>query len=426
MDESCCCGYAFAYQTVLDERQASVAVELRYRVPAGADEPMQAANVIIGAFIHSGLDDLLRHRRAHVPVSAALLASALPSLLPADHVVLEVDAGLRGDAAALAACRALKARGFRFAWRDFERGQADGLGEWLALMDIVKLDVRHLREADYAAALAMLRQWPVRLQASRVERHGDFELARLCGCSLFQGYHFVHVAEAVGERADPDKLAVLELLDKLAIDADDPVLEAVFRDSPRLALHLLRLVNSSAFALHARIGSLKHAFAILGRRELARWLHILLFALGDGDGRPTPLLELALRRARFIEYVLGYRTHAAHSQLQDEGYLTGILSLADALLGWPMAKVAQRLPLADEVKAALLDRAGPLGELLTLCEKLEAADFDAAEEIGAHLQLTPAAVMHSQNVALVWANFITHPAAIEEAAPDAAPADRAG
>jgi EAL and modified HD-GYP domain-containing signal transduction protein len=411
--------YAFAYQTVLDERQASVAVELRYRVPTGADDPAQVANVIIGAFIHSGLDDLLRHRRVHVPVGAPLLASILPTLLPADHVVFEVDAGLLGNAAALAACRTLKAHGFQLAWRDFPGADNNGLGEWLALMDIIKLDARRLREPDSAATLAALRQWPARLQASGVERRVDFDLARQCGFSLFQGYYFAHVAEIAGERADPDKLAVLELLDKLLIDADDPVLEAIFKNSPRLGLHLLQLVNSSTFALRTRIRSLKHAFTILGRQELSRWLHVLLFALGDGEGGPTPLLELALRRARFMEYIPRYRTHATHTLLQDEAYLTGILSLADVLLGWPMEKVAERLHLANDVKAALLSRAGPLGDLLALCEKLEQADFDAVEEIADRLQLTPEAVMHSQNVALVWSNQIA--ASGGEAAPEDGP-----
>ncbi|MEW6165774.1 MAG: HDOD domain-containing protein [Pseudomonadota bacterium] len=403
--------YAFAYQPVLDERQASVAIELRYRPPTLAAGPMQLANVIIGAFIHSGLDDLLRHRHAHVPVTAGLLASELPTLLPARRVVFELDDDAMGGPGALAACRALKARGFGLAWRCCPATDVAGAGEWLALMDIVKLDVRHLREGGWLDALTRLRQWPLRLQASHVERREDFDLARRNGFALFQGYYFAQATEIAGARADPDKLAVLDLLDKLAADVDDPVIEAVFKDSPRLTLHLLRLVNSSAFALHTTIRSLKHAFAILGRRELARWLQILLFAL-DGDGeRASPLMELALRRARFMEYILRYRTHATSSLLQDESYLTGILSLADALMGWPLAKVVERLHVADEVKAALLERAGPLGRLLDLCEALEAADFDRVSAVAATLQLTEEAVMHSQSMALAWANRIGDPPA---------------
>jgi EAL and modified HD-GYP domain-containing signal transduction protein len=414
--------YAFAYQPVLDERQASVAVELRYRLPpdtAQAD-PMQVANVIIGAFIHSGLDDLLRHRRAHVLANAALLASSLPTLLPADHIVFELDADVAEDAGALAACRALKQRGFSFAWRacDFD---ADVPAEWLALMDIVKFNVRHLGQPGFAARLSRLRQGPVRLQACHVERREDFDLARHQGFTLFQGYYFAHPTEIAGTRSDPDMLAVLDLLDKLAADADDPVIEAIFKDSPRLTLHLLRLVNSSAFAAHPPIRSLKHAFAILGRQQLERWLHVLLFALDGSDGAASPLMELALRRARFMEYILRYRTHATGSLLQDESYLTGILSLADALMNWPLAKVVERLHVADEVKAALLERAGPLGKLLRLAESLEAADFETIEAVAAELQLTPEAVMQSQNVAMVWAHGIVEPGA-EDGTEDGAPA----
>lgn len=415
--------YAFAYQPVLDERQASVAVELRYRLPpdSAQADPMQVANVIIGAFIHSGLDDLLRHRRAHVPANAALLASSLPTLLPADHIVFELDAEVAGDAGALAACRALKQRGFNLAWRACDFADTDVPAEWLALMDIVKFDVRHLNDAGFAARLARLRQSPVRLQACHVERREDFDLARRHGFTLFQGYYFAHPTEIAGARSDPDMLAVIDLLEKLAADADDPVIEAIFKDSPRLTLHLLRLVNSSAFALHPPIRSLKHAFAILGRRPLERWLHVLLFALDDSDGRSSPLMELALRRARFMEYILRYRTHATSSLLQDESYLTGILSLADVLMNWPLAKVVERLHVADEVKAALLERTGPLGKLLTLCESLERVDFETSEAIMAELHLTLEEVMQSQNVAMVWAHGIVEPGA-EDGTEDGAPA----
>lgn len=417
--------YAFVYQPVLDERQASVAVELHYRLPPGVAQadPMLVANVIFGAFIHSGLDDLLRHRRVHVPANRALLASSLPLLLPADHVVFELDEDVTGDAEALAVCRTLKAQGFSFAWRDSAVLAIPGT--WLELVDILKLDMRHVRASNFVSQLAALQQCPARLQACHVNRHEDFELARRSGFKLFQGYYFTHPQVVSGDRPDPDKLAVLDLLDKLAADADDPIIEAIFKDSPRLTLHLLRLVNSSAFSLHPPIRSLKHAFAILGRRPLERWLHILLFALDSTDGQASPLMELALRRARFMEYILRYRTHATSSLLQDESYLTGILSLADALMDWPMAKVVERLHVVQEVKVALLERRGPLGRLLQLCESLEAADFDGVETLAAQLQLSPEAVMHSQNVAMVWAHGMVEPRedapALEE--PDGDPLD---
>jgi EAL and modified HD-GYP domain-containing signal transduction protein len=225
------------------------------------------------------------------------------------------------------------------------------------------------------------------------------------GVSLFQGYHFARPASLGVQRADPRKLAVLDLIAKLSGDEDDPVIEESFKSNPALALELLKLVNSAAYSLKTRIRSIKHAFAILGRKQLARWMQVLLFA-SDGDAAPSPLMELALRRARFMEFVLTYRTHQGSTVLQDEAYMTGLLSLVDVLLGWPMDACIKHLNLADEIGAALLQREGTLGHLIDLCEALEAANFEAALPIAEALHLPLESVMTAQNVALGYSENV--------------------
>lgn len=411
--------YAFACQPVLNGAGASVAVELLYsdRPLANGvrpdDEAEAAANAVLSAFVHdSELDQLLRQRRAFLPVSAALLGSDLLNQLPADRFALEVS---RDTALALAErCRELRASGYRFVLdlsREADLPSITNLGEVLSLADVVRF---HADQAQPCAALVDT-VWGqgAQLYASSVDTPESYEALQQQGFHLFQGYHFAKPVVVEGQRADPQKLAVLDLLSKLMADADDKELEESFKMDPLLSVHLLRLVNSSAFAMPTPIRSLKHACAVLGRKSLRRWLQVLLYVL-HGDGKSSPLMELALRRARFMEFVLTYRTHQTHSLLQDEAYMVGLLSLADVLMGWKMEQVVERLPLAEELRVALLRRDRPLGQLINLCEALENGDFEKVEVIAESVQISIEGVMTAQQEAIAWALNVANGASGDE------------
>lgn len=62
-----------------------------------------------------------------------------------------------------------------------------------------------------------------------------------------------------------------------------------------LTVNLLRLTNSVASGVRTRITSLRHAITVLGRRQLQRWLQLLLFA---GQQRQAGANLLLLQLAR--------------------------------------------------------------------------------------------------------------------------------
>jgi hypothetical protein len=55
-------------------------------------------------------------------------------------------------------------------------------------------------------------------------------------------------------------------------------------------------------------------------------------------------------------------------------FTVGLFSLADALLDAPMDDVLETLPFSDEIRAALLRREGPKGELLSTVTAYEQGD----------------------------------------------------
>jgi EAL and modified HD-GYP domain-containing signal transduction protein len=60
--------------------------------------------------------------------------------------------------------------------------------------------------------------------------------------------------------------------------------------------------------------------------------------------------------------------------MADRAFTVGIMSLSDALFSVPMTEIMARVEVADDVRAALLDRQGEFGIMLDIAELLETAE----------------------------------------------------
>jgi len=69
--------------------------------------------------------------------------------------------------------------------------------------------------------------------------------------------------------------------------------------------------------------------------------------------------------------------------------------------------VVETLGLADDIRAALLERSGPIGQLLRLAQALESDDDSIVREyIAANASRAALTINYSQGQALLWANKI--------------------
>jgi c-di-GMP phosphodiesterase len=202
----------------------------------------------------------------------------------------------------------------------------------------------------------------------------DTERFQACENAGFSWFGGDYVLDSVP--ADDDgtsRRRMMTMLALLARDADSPELEHQLKQDPALSYHLLKLVNSAAFTSGVPITSFGQAISRIGRRQLQRWLQLLLYARQDPDGPPNLLLPLAAMRGGVLEALC--KEEGGDRDAQDQAFMTGVFSLLDRLFRTPMADLLPDLHLPDDVAAALLAREGRLGQRLVLAE---AKNADAA------------------------------------------------
>jgi EAL and modified HD-GYP domain-containing signal transduction protein len=164
----------------------------------------------------------------------------------------------------------------------------------------------------------------------------------------------------------------LKLLQLVATDADTCEIEAIFRQDPVLAYHLLRLVNSLGVGVGRTISSFAQAILILGRQQLKRWLNLMLFAASRDDYRSAMLLARVAVRARTMELLA--KAGGLDRSGQDQAFMAGMFSLLGILFGLPLAGILNPLHLNESLASAVLHHEGELGHLLQAVECSECAD----------------------------------------------------
>ena len=372
-------------QPILDRGQNLVAYELLFRsgtsLEAGViDDVSASASVIVNAYTELGLENVLGKRRGFINVNAELLMSDMIYLLPKKQVVLELLETITITDQVINRCDELRRAGYQLALDDVVE-MTDPIKRLLPLVNIVKIDLLGVTEGALMELFGQLKSRKVLLLAEKVE---SIEQARQCreiGFDMFQGYHFARPQIITGKRADPSQLGLLRLLELVMSDAETVIIEQELKRYPTLTFNLVRMVNSAASGLSHEIGSLKQAIVALGRKQLQRWVQLLLYTLGGADvQKADALMQTATIRGKMMELIaMDQRPH--DHQYHDRAFMAGILSLLDTLLGISMPKIVAQINLANEVKLALLSRRGDLGRLLMLLERKEFNDIEATSRI---------------------------------------------
>ena len=407
-------------QPILDRSQQLFAYELLFRsgraengnFASFVDGNQATATVITHAFTEFSMADALGPYQGFIKVDNGLLFSDLINALPPHSVVLEILESTAPTPEILERCEQLRRAGYILAAR--ERPESlDQSRPLLKLAEVIKVDISHVEPERLKQLVANLKPLAKTILAEKVESNAQMQFCHALGFDLFQGYYFARPTVIHGKHLQTSEISLLKLLGLLSQDADSSEIEKIFKQEPVLTVNLLRLTNSAGSGMATRITSLRHAITLLGRRQLLRWLQLLLYSASGATQTVNPLLQLAATRGRLMELLVDKTAEAERGgrDLIDQAYMVGILSLMPALIGNSMPEILAQLPVVRPVHNALADRTGILGDLLSLVELLEESS-DSAQDQGAKaealLQRLPGIDAKHANTcltrALTWAN----------------------
>ncbi len=380
--------FFLARQPILNRNQGLIAYELLFRRtalgPADVLDDLSAtASVIVNAS-ELGMGNVIGSSLGFVNIDAAVLMSDFVNFLPSDRVVLEILETVKATPEILVRIAELSEAGYAFALDDVI-ADSGNLQKLLPFISIIKIDIMGMDPEDLARLSRQFKLAGKKLLAEKVESVEEFKLCLELGFDYFQGYYFARPVVMTGKTLSPSQLTILKLMSQLVADAENADIERTFKQDASLALNLLRMVNTPGVGVVQRIDSLSHALMVLGRRQLERWLQILLYAeAARASQGPSPLLVLAATRGKLLE-LAAQKLHPGRRSMADVAFTVGIMSLMDTLFSAPMEKILEQINVAEEISGALLHRKGFYGDLLQLAEHMERVD-EAASSLMAALE----------------------------------------
>jgi c-di-GMP-related signal transduction protein len=393
-----------ARQPILTREEKVFGYELLFR--NGVDDYFRNTDVdaasrsTLNTSMLVGLDVLCDGRRAFINCTREVLLKDYVTLLPSSQTVVEILENVPADDLVVAACQRLKEAGYLIALDDFVT--SDPRESLIDFADIIKVDLRRITFDEAAEIAQRFGPWRCRMLAEKVETREEFAASKKAGFLYFQGYFF-HRPEILHAQEIPanqlNYLRMWQAVSRPELDVRE--LESVIKIEASICYRLLRYLNSPVFGFANEIHSVRHALAILGEREVRRWVR-LVATLEAGQHKSSELVLGALVRARFCE-LLSYKI----PQVQCDLFLMGLLSLMDTILEIPMVRVLESVPVDREIKAVLLGSESRLRKLYQLMLAQESGEWQASTELGRQLNVSDEEVAAKYWEAVQWAQQVT-------------------
>ncbi|GGK68629.1 EAL and HDOD domain-containing protein [Amphritea balenae] len=374
MESSSASQVLMARQPIFDRSQRVVAYELLYRDEHSSDHALfcgssATSDVILNTYTSISDQGALKRVPAFINLTRELLVSDDFPELPRKNIVLEILEDIKVDREVIIAVHRLVKDGYRIALDDFiYKPEFEPL---LKMAHIVKVDVKDMTFDEIKEQVRLLSKFKVTLLAEKIETVEVLEECNKLGFKLFQG-HFLSKPKIVkGKKVDPNQAALIELVQELQNPNTTPErLEQLIIRDPVLTYKLLRIVNSAAYALVRKVESLTEAIVMLGMAQIRKWA--TLIALSNQSGKPEEICRSLLVRGRMCEEIAIAGKQSNHSSY----FMTGMMSNLHLLLDIDRETMLNEVPLADEIKDAILLNEGDMGEVLMHVDNYEAGDWD--------------------------------------------------
>lgn len=325
-----------------------------------------------------GIETLSADKEVFVAINNISIFTDIDSQCNAPHerIVLLVDNSVKPEPMYVDRIRELKGKGYKFAIRKLAVSQFEAYREILLLMDYVLLD--HKKIDITKAKIYFSSIYPnVKLCAGNIQTQEIYDVLKEDGgYELFEG-EFYRVPVTKGEtEVTPLKINYIELLN--IVNGDDFELtraaDIIGRDTA-LVISLLKMVNR--MSVNSEITSIRHAAAMLGQKELKKWINTAVANKLYAD-KPNEITRLSLLRAKFAENLATSFELAAQAP---ELFLMGLFSVLDLILSKPMDEALKMVQVSKEIREALVDHKGKFAPVMDFITQYECANWQEVSRL---------------------------------------------
>ena len=319
-----------------------------------------------------GMETISQNQQVFVPINNISIFADIESecSAPKSRLVLLIDNTIPPVDMYIDRLKELKSKGYKMAIRKLRVAEFENYRPILSLMDYVVLNSKKI--AIDKAKIYFGKLFPnVKLCAGNIDTMEQFEKLKASGgYHLYEGdFYRVPVTKGQTEVA-PLKVNYIELLNMVNDDNYEltKAADIIGRDTA-LTISLLKMVNH--MARNSEITSIRHAAAMLGQKELKKWINTAVVNVLYSD-KPSEVTRVSLLRAKFAENLAKTFELAGKTE---ELFLMGLFSVLDVILEKPMAEALEVVKVSKDISDALIHGKGKLAPILDFVQKYESADW---------------------------------------------------
>jgi len=370
-----------ARQAIFNNKQDTIGYELFFRDSPENKFPemdldIASSKLIIQNHIYGDIQTLSMGKLAFINFTEHALINKYPLMFDKSTIVIELMGHEKPTKKTLRIIEYYFNKGYKIALKDYDLAT-----HWDALfpyIDIIKINVEVINTKRILSALPRMKAHNIKLAAERVETKHQQQTLVEVGFSYFQGY-FYHQPEIIAEQKltslKTQMLLLIAETFKSPINYD--VVAKIISHDVNLTIGLLKMVNNVSTGSKVEITSLKQAAVYLGDETLCQFVAVLAISNLTSD-----TADEVCRQALITGKMMAELSHQnSFEQISEFAFITGLLSSIDVMLAMPISQIIKTMPLAQSIEEALLNKKGPLGELLLLTTAFITSSNDNIDQL---------------------------------------------
>lgn len=325
-----------------------------------------------------GLKTLSDDREVFIEVNNISIFSDISeqTSTPHDKIVLLMNPSVEPTYNYLKRINELKKEGYKLGIRKIKAEQIEEYKPLLQSMDYIFLN-HHKYDIEEIGRKFQMEFPTAKLVGVAIDSQEEFDfLTEKEIFTLYEGQFFHEPKKTDEDSIAPLKLNYIKLLNTVN-DPDYDLTKAadVIEKDPALVITLLKVVKP--MARNSEITSVRYAAAMLGQKELRKWINTAVANELCAD-KPSEIIRTSLLRAKFAENLAPLFNLGG---LSAELYLVGLFSVLDVILDLPMEEALKKVRVSKAINDALLNNSGEFAPILDFIKNYETASWQEVSRL---------------------------------------------